>query len=155
MTLENTLRKKLAEPATGEPEVVIAHQGWTVSLRPQARDTLSSSLDEVRLEHAGAPRDGEPRPWAERISRTVTGLLEPLKLIEVDAPQHIALLRSAAPAANDSGLRYYEVELHGTARATVRRYRAYQEPGHKRERVPFTLTHEALAKLIGDMTAEK
>jgi hypothetical protein len=155
MTLENMLQKKFAEPPTGQPEVVIAHQGWTVSLRPEARDTLGCALDELRLERAGAPADGEPRPWAERISRTVTGLLEPLKLIEVDAPRKIALLRSAAPTPGDPGLRYYEVELHGSARATVRRYRGYQEIGHRREQIPFTLTHEALAKLIGDITAEK
>src|SRR5205085_54179 len=99
--------------------------------------------------------DGDPRPWAERISRTVTGLLEPLRLIEVDAPQRIALLRSTAPTPHAPGGDYYEGDQPRTAEASVRRVRGYQEAGHKREQVPFTVTYEALAKLIGDFTAEK
>jgi hypothetical protein len=155
MTLENTLRTKLTDPVPGQPEVVVAHHGWAVALRPQAHDTLGCALDELRLERQGAAAGGEPRAWAERISRTVTGLLEPLKLIEVDSPRDIALLRSAAPTPGENDLRYYEVELHGTRQASVHRYRGYQEPGRKRERIPFALTYEALAKLVGDMTAEK
>ncbi len=153
MTLENMLRKKLAEPPESGTEVALVHQGWNVALKPAAHDTLSCALNEVNLRRdAGA--DGDPRPWAERVSRTVTGLLEPLRLIEVDAPQRLALLRSAAPTPHDPGLDYYEVELHGTASARLRRFRGFQELGHKREQVPFTVTYEALAKLIGDFTAE-
>ena len=153
MTLENMLRKKLAEPPeSGTAE--LAHHGWNVALVPAAQDTLSCALNEVRLQRdSGA--DGDPRPWAERISRTVTGLLEPLRLLEVDAPRRIALLRSTAPTPHDPGVDYYEVELHGTARASLRRFRGFQAAGHPREQVPFTVTYEALAKLIGDITAEK
>jgi hypothetical protein len=154
MTLENMLRKKLAEPPESGPEVVLAHQGWNVALTPAAHDTLSCALDDVRLQRDTGAND-DPRPWAEHISRTVTGLLEALRLIEVDAPQHIALLRSAAPTPHDPGVDYYEVELHGTATARLRRFRGFQELGHKREQVPFTVTYEALAKLIGDFTSEK
>jgi hypothetical protein len=154
MTLENTLRKKLAEPPESGTEAVLAHQGWNVALVPVAHDTLSCSLSDVRLQR-DASADGDPRPWAERISRTVTGLLEPLRLIEVDAPRRIALLRSTAPTPHDPGLDYYEVELHGIARASLRRFRGFQEAGQRREQIPFTVTYEALAKLIGDFTAEK
>jgi hypothetical protein len=154
MTLENMLRKKLAEPPESGAAAVISHQGWNVALTPAAHDTLSCALHEVRLQRdTGAA--GDPGPWAERVSRTVTGLLEPLRLIEVDAPQRIALLRSAAPTPHDPGVDYYEVELHGTARARVRRFRGFHELGHQREQVPFTVTYEALAKLIGDLMAEK
>ncbi len=154
MTLENMLRKKLADPPAGQTEVVVAHQGWNVALHPAAQDSLSCSLNDATFRRAGAPVDGDPRPWAERLSRTVTGLLEPLKLIEVDAPRKVALLRSAVPTPSDPGVNYYEVELHGTAQASVRRFRGYQEPGRKREQIPFPVTYEALAKLVGDVTAD-
>jgi hypothetical protein len=154
MTLENMLRKKLADAPAGQTEVVVSHQGWNIALHPAAQDSLSCSLNDVTLQREGTPPSADPRPWAERISATVTGLLEPLKLHEVDAPRQIALLRSATPTPSDPGMQYYEVELHGTARASIRRFRGFAEPGHKREQIPFALTHEALARVIGGMTAE-
>ena len=150
MTLANTLRKKLADH-TNE----IDHQGWHVTLRPEAQDGLSCSLWDVDLARAGAAAGGDPRAWAERISRKVTGLLEPLKLVEVDAGKQVALLRSADPTPQDPGLEYHEVELHGTAKATVRRFRGYHEAGRKREQIPFAVTYEALGLLINGITAEK
>jgi hypothetical protein len=47
------------------------------------------------------------------------------------------------------------VLLYGTAAATVRRYQASHEAGARREQVAFALTHEALAKLAGDLTSAK
>jgi hypothetical protein len=154
MTLENMLRKKLADAATAsQPSASLPHQGWTATLRPEANDALSCSLGELALDRDAPPADGDPRAWGERISRKVTGLLEPLKLLEADAARQVAVLRSSAPTPKDPGLHYYEVELHGTARATVRRFRGFHETGKKREPIPFTVTYEALAKLIDDVTA--
>jgi hypothetical protein len=81
----------------------------------------------------------------------VTGLLEPLKLLEVDETQQEALLRSNTPTKKGEQLAYYEVHLFGTHRATVRRFQArHGESG--REQVAYALTHEVLAKLAGDIT---
>jgi hypothetical protein len=156
MTLENTLRKKLTEPPpeNGGP-VVISHQGWNVSLRPESSDAIGTSLRELSVEREGAAPAGDVRAWGERISRKVTGLLEPLAVHEVDTPRQVAILRSATPTPQDPGLHYTEVELHGTAKATVRRFRGFQDVGHPREPIPFTLTHEGLGKMIGDLTADK
>jgi hypothetical protein len=82
----------------------------------------------------------------------VTGLLEPLRLIESDAESDTALLRSAAPQRRGDDLFYYEVELK-SASAGVRRYQS-SATGAARQQVAFPLTHEALAKLTGDLTAE-
>jgi hypothetical protein len=156
MTLENLLRKKLGEPPPADGQATtLSHHGWAVTLRPEAHDALSCALDELALQRETPQEGGDVRAWAERVSRKVTGLLEPLKLLEVDASRRIALLRSAEPTPKDPGLHYHEIELHGTNRATVRRYRGFQEAGRKREQVPFTVSYEALAKLIGDMTADK
>jgi len=155
MTLENTLRTKLAEPRPPDnPTVAVPHGGWTVTVKPQQQDSLGCALDELSAERA-APLPGDQKGWAERISRKATGLLEPLKLHEVDAARQTTILRSASPTPKETGVHYYEVELNGMTKASVRRYEGHAEPGHKREPVPFTLTYEGVAKLIGDITDEK
>jgi hypothetical protein len=155
MTLENMLRKKLADAPAGTAEVVINEPGWTVALRPEAHDTLGCALHQVSVQRDPQSSHGDPRAWGERLSRTATGLLEPLKLLEVDAGQNVAILRSAAPRPLDNALEYYEVHLQGSHRADVRRFRGFHEAGQKRMPVPFTVTYEALAKLIGDITADR
>jgi hypothetical protein len=155
MTLENMLRKKLAEPGAAPPEAVLSHRGWTVTIQPEAQDSLSCAVKELTLQRAEPVAGGDVRAWAERIAGRVTGLLEPLKIHEVDAGRHVALLRSAAPTQRDPGLHYYEVELHGTDRAAVRRYRGFREAGHKREQTSFVLPYETLAKLIDDCIADR
>jgi hypothetical protein len=84
----------------------------------------------------------------------VTGLLEPLKLIEVDATRSEAVLRSETPAQKGDDVQYYEVLLRGTHAATLNRYQAPRTGPGKRRAVPFALTHEAIAKVVGDLTAE-
>jgi hypothetical protein len=81
-------------------------------------------------------------------------LLETLKVVEVDRNRHEAVLRSEGPVQRANDLFYYEVHLQGTGAATVRRYRAFREGHGRREQIGFALTHEALAKLTADLTAE-
>ena len=59
---------------------------------------------------------------AEQVCQRVTGLLEPLRLVEVDAPRQSALLRSEQPGQRGDERFYYEVLLDGDGGATVRRY---------------------------------
>src|SRR5262249_18814467 len=95
----------------------------------------------------------EPVPVAEqarRIANQVTGLLEPLRLLEIDAGRDLAQLRSQAPAQRGGDLQYYEVLRHGHRDTQVARYQA-SHASSKREQVPFTLTHEALGKLVRDL----
>jgi hypothetical protein len=82
----------------------------------------------------------------------VTGLLEPLRLVEVDAPRGVALLRSNAPAAREGTLSYYEVLRQADGTTRVNRYEAWHGTS-KRQAIPFTLTNEALAKLVGDLAS--
>jgi len=76
--------------------------------------------------------------------------MEPLAVHETDATRGEAILRSTSPSAKADALAYYEVSLHTTGRAVVRRFHGSKaKPG--REQVPFALTHEVLAKLAGDV----
>jgi hypothetical protein len=156
MTLENTLRKSLAEaPPDAGGRIAFSHEGWTVAVRPDSSDALSCSLWDLSVQRDGASAGGDVRAWAEQTAQKVTGLLEPLKVHEVDDARQVALLRSSAPTPRDPGLHYTEVELQGTRQATVRRFRGFHDTSRSREQIPFAMTHEAIAKMIGDITADK
>ena len=83
--------------------------------------------------------------------RRATGLLEPLRLLEVDEQNKIALLRSDKPGQRGDAVLYYEVRLTGDGAATVQRFQASHQPETKRQQIEFTLTHEAVAKLAADV----
>jgi hypothetical protein len=76
--------------------------------------------------------------------------MESLKVHEVDNTRGEAILRSTVPARKGDTLAYYEVRLSNLTDAVIRRYIASRsEPG--REQVSFAVTHEAIAKLAGDI----
>jgi hypothetical protein len=115
-------------------------------------DALSCQLWEAGVARpAAAPLDDAALTgWAKNVADRVTGLLEPLHLLEMDASRGQALLRSDQPTARKEDLFYYEVILHRNGTAAVRRYRGARQP-QKREQVGFALTREALAKLVADL----
>lgn len=155
MTLDAVLLEKLAEwkPEAGRQTLALPGEGggWGVSLTADRTDPLGCLVWELAVNTSGP--DGDLRAWADRIAGRVTGLLETLKVVEVDAGRNEAILRSDEPRARGDDRHYYEVLLQGTHAATVRRYRG-QRTGGKREQVAFALTHEAIAKLVADLTAE-
>ncbi len=156
MNLENTVLQKLAEtkPVGERHELTISDGAWTAHLTYDRRDELSGRLWEVAL-HRNSTADGDVQAWADRVAKRVAGLMESLKVVEVDAVKQQALLRSATPTAKGDDLFYYEILLRGTANATMRRFQCSQQVGKKREQIAFALTHETLAKLVADVTAEK
>jgi hypothetical protein len=153
MTLERTLLEKLAD--------------WRFHSSRQTLDAGDSDTkfhatadcaDEIgcRLWETTLTRPAPAEALADRARRLVsrtTGLLEPLRLLEIDSEHKVALLRSDWPAERDDHLAYYEIELGGDGSARVRRFQASRHGGEKRQQINFTLTHEALAKLAGDLAA--
>jgi hypothetical protein len=155
MTLESLLPRKLADwrPDSASDRLTVDDPagGWRATVHADVVETVGSRLREVGVARLAPLAD--PAPLLDRargLADRVTGLLEPLRLVEVDAHQDVAQLRSDAPAVKGETLAYYEVTLHGHGAAQVKRYEAGH--GGKREAVPFTLTHEALGKLVGDLT---
>jgi hypothetical protein len=161
MTLENTLLQKLSEwrPAAGRQQLTVpdAATGWAVLLTADRNDVLGCLVWDltVRRNSAPAARAEDVRAWAERLARRVTGLTEPLKVLEVDETRLEAILRSESPSQRGEQRLYHEVFLKGTSEATLRRYQAPREGAARREQTAFPLTHEVLVKLAGDLTAEK
>ncbi|MBX9622735.1 MAG: hypothetical protein K2X82_02880 [Gemmataceae bacterium] len=157
MTLAEKLLPRLSEwrPAgAGRHTWAETAGGWAVHLAADKAESLSCLVWELTLARAGDAPDGlTVKDWAAGVADRVTGLLEPLKLYEVDTTRDEAVLRSEAPSARGGRLGYYEVHLFGTTRAVVRRFAADKAvPG--REQVAFALTHEVLAKLCGDLAGE-
>lgn len=127
--------------------------GWAVHLTAEQSDALGCRLWDFAAVRTGEAPDGLTlRSWAEGIAARAVGLLEPLKVHEIDETRQEALLRSTAPSrAGDAAVAYYEMRLFGLGRAELRRFRAGTAPGQPREQIPYTLTHEVLAKLASDI----
>jgi hypothetical protein len=161
MTLEEILRRNLADwrPPEGRHDLTVPGEGrgWTVTVTADRCDELGCLVWEMNVNRfAGSPAGGlELAAWAQSIVTRVTGLLEPLKVVEIDPVRNEGLLRSSTAARRGDKLLYYEVLLIGTMAAQVRRYQAEQNGQGRREQVAFALTHEALAKLAGDLTADR
>jgi hypothetical protein len=162
MTASEVLLQNLSEwkPGEGRQTLVAPDlgNGWAALLTADRADQLGCLVWELTLRRADPPAEGDAESlaaWAGRAAERVTGLLEPLKVVEVDAPRLQAMLRSEAPAQRGDNRFYYEVLLKGAAEANVRRYHGSRQPSQRREQVAFALTYEAIAKLAGDLTAEK
>ena len=109
----------------------------------------------LRSTVASAAADGNAlAAWAHRTAERVTGLLESLKVVEVDPIRNEALLRSDLPSWQGDDVAYYEVILNGAGRASVQRFRGSRQPGPRRDQILFSLTREALAKLAGDLVRD-
>jgi hypothetical protein len=148
MTLENTLRQQLSKPHTGGFQVSTGD--WKINLVAEKSDSLSCALKELTLEKA-SPIGEDLDAWATRVAANATGLMEPLRLIEVDRPLGKALLRSDAPTVKDGKALYYELVLERTARTRATLHRYAGQNGEKREAVAFVLTHDAVVKLVNDI----
>lgn len=158
MTLADILQAKLASwKPSGEGRhswsETFPDAGWEAHLAADHNDVVGSLVWEFSLTRiADAPAGLTLKQWAAGIADRATGLLEDLKLVEVDDARQEAVLRSDDPTVKGDVASYYEIKLHGLAKAAVRRYRADRAAGTRREQVAFPLTHEVLAKLAGDIT---
>jgi hypothetical protein len=161
MTLAETLLQKLVDwrpDGEGRHSVSLplAGHGWTIGIQADRQDSLGCRMTELEA-NRDAPVANDAAALdvhARRVAARTTGLLEPLRLIEVDHPRQIALLRSEAPARKGDAVRYYEVKFLGLNRVTVERYEASQGAPARREAIPFVLTHEVLAKLVDDLVRD-
>lgn len=162
MTLENRLLQELGDwrPAgDGRHTLAVTDEaaGWNVAVTADRQDQVGCIVWELALRRASEPPTQDAsaalRGWAERVAGRVKGLLEPLAVVEVDPPSGVALLRSNEPTHRADALAYYEVLLKGVREAVVRRFKG--GVGQRREQVPFALTHEVLARLAADLTADE
>jgi hypothetical protein len=157
MTLDEVLLQKLAKwrpDSAGQTlDVQDAEAAWTVTLNAEHVDMVGCRLREMSLRPTRETPAVDLKDRAERITSRVTGLLETLRLLEVDGTRNVALLRSDKPGQRGDERFYYEVLLEGSGALVLRRYQAPRGGESRRQQVPFTLTHEALANLVRDLIA--
>lgn len=151
MTRNETLQRKLADwqPHSSRQTLAVGADAWNAQVVADRVESLGVELWEVRLTRTTAVT----APLAEQVTTLagrITGLMEPVRVVEIDATR--AQLRSTAPAAQGEALFYYEILRDADGTTHVARYQASLASG-KRQQIPFTLTREALAKLLADLTA--
>jgi hypothetical protein len=156
MTLENMVIKNLSEwrPAARDTLLVTAASSpWTVAVTADHCELLSARLWELAVRRSSAGT-GSLATWANSIAERMAGLLEPLRVVEVDELTQKAMLRSQTPAGRNGKATYYEVLIEGTQSATLRRYQANDDAAPRREQIAFVLTHEVIAGVIAALTAQ-
>ncbi len=156
MTLNELLLQKLAKwrPDSNQDTLTVADpaSGWTAGVSAERVEHLGSRLRELTLSRTVPLAGTDLENRAAQVAGQVTGLLEPLRLVEIDRDRRTALLRSQEPSHQGDDLFYYELLLQADGGCNLRRYQAWQHPGQRRQAVGFNLTHEALGKLIHDLT---
>jgi hypothetical protein len=155
MSLDAQLLEKLANwrSTSGRATLEASGDGYNAAVAVECVDVIGCRLWELALRPSSGTATIELKSRAEQLCQQVTGLMEPLRLVEVDSLGNVALLRSEQPGQLGDDRFYYELLLHGDGSSVIRRYRTPQADQPRRQQVAFTLTHEALAKLVRDMTA--
>jgi hypothetical protein len=145
MKLNETIFRQLDEwqPPEGRSTLDVKEGNVSVGITADRNDELGTLAWEVALKRPAAA--GTVRAWADRCAEQVTGLPEPLKVLEVDADREEAVLRSSKTTRRGDDRYYYEVVLTGTTEARLRRYQA---KATRRTQVTFPITHEALGRVV-------
>src|SRR6516162_347098 len=103
MNLEEAVLEKLAEwkPPSGRQTLNLPDRGsgWAVAVTADRHDELGSLVWELTLRRVRTPAAGAGTlaDWAHGAAERVTGLLEPLRVVEIDPQRNEALLRSEEP----------------------------------------------------------
>jgi hypothetical protein len=157
MTLDELLLEKLAEwrSDSGRQTLTVSEPttNTTVAVTADRADVVGMQLWEVTLHRPATLDVAGLKRWAEYTAARVTGLLEPLRVLEIDAERLTALLRSEAPTQRGENRFYYELQLHGNGRAHISRFQVTAKPEGRRQQIAYALTHETLAKLVSDVNA--
>src|SRR5947208_14824358 len=100
MNRNEALLGKLAEwrPPEGRQSLHVTDEatGWTTTLAVDRADQLGCLVWELTLRKNSAAALSLDS-WARRVAERATGLLETLKVVEIDANRGEALLRSESP----------------------------------------------------------
>lgn len=92
------------------------------------------------------------RAWGERLAARVTYLLEPLKVIEIDAGGGEVQIRSQTPSTRAQQRGFYEVRLYKQGSLRMERF-VYNDATRERQRTACQLTREVVERLADDIAA--
>jgi hypothetical protein len=88
--------------------------------------------------------------WGTRLAGRITYLMEPLKVLEIDAGGGEVQIRSQSPTARDDQRGYYEMRLFRQGILRMQRF-IFDETTRQRSQSPCQLTREVLERLADDI----
>ncbi len=137
------------------PAKVAVEEGpHRLTLNLTALDAVGVAFES--LEFATTTRPEWPsealREWGTRLAGRVTYLMEPLKVLEIDAAGGEVDLRSQSPTGRNDHRSYYQVRLVKQG-ALVMERRAFDEGSRRPKTVACHLTREVLERLADDIVA--
>jgi hypothetical protein len=92
------------------------------------------------------------RSWGERLAARVTYLMEPFKVLEVDADGGEVKIRSQSPTTRGERRSYYEIRLSKPGTLRMERI-TFDEASRQRRLSSCQLTREVLERLADDIVA--
>ena len=137
--------------AEGRSTLNVDEGGSSIAVTADRNDEMGTMAWEVSVKRPANSVDSV-KGWANRCAERVTGLPEPLKVLEIDDKRDEAVLRSSKATRRGDSRYYYEVVLKGTTEAHLRRYQA---TGTRRSQVAFPITHEALGRVVEGIAARE
>jgi len=119
-----------------------------------ALDSVGVSFDALEFATTQRPEwsADDLTAWGERIAKRVTYLMEPLKVVEIDAAEGEVQIRSDAPTPRAELRGYYEILLGRAGTCRLHRF-VFDETTRRRRRASCNLTREVLERLIDDIAA--
>jgi len=156
-----SLSKKIAAALDENTRAYVLPCTVTVEDSPRRLTLNLTALDTVGLafstmEFADTSRtEWSPealKDWGDRLSKRVTYLMEPLKVLEVNAQGGEVQMRSQSPTPGEDKRAYYEMRLFGQGNLRMERF-VFDEMTRQRRQVPCQLTRETLERLADDIAA--
>ena len=139
----------IASNFAGPRTLSIEENGLRVQCELAAVDSLACAFDRLSLDTARLAQATvqELESLADKLSRRLTYLLEPIGTIEIDAEHCIVQMRSKPPQVGE-GSTYYELLVRRGGELSLCRYQ--KQPGDVRQTIPAHVTREVLLRLIDD-----
>jgi hypothetical protein len=92
------------------------------------------------------------KSWGDRLASRVTYLMEPIKVLEIDAGGGEVQLRSQSPTPRAEQRGYYEMRLFRNGSLRMERF-IFDDATRQRRATPCQLTIEVLERLADDIAA--
>jgi len=156
-----SLSKKIAAAIDENTKAYVLPCTVTVEDSPNRLTLHLTALDTVGLAFTALEFATTSRPewssealkgWGDRLSSRVTYLMEPLKVLEIDAGGGEVQIRSQSPTPRPEKRGYYEVRLFRQGSLRMERF-VLDEATRQRRPTPCQLTREVLERLADDIAA--
>lgn len=142
---------RISSSGAGAHSFSIETAGGKLDCDVSKADAIGCSVDRLRWrtdQLNGATVDRLSQT-GDRLAERARYLLEPIAPVECDAEAGVLRMRSAPPSCDESGTRYYEVDVQRDEGVIFSRFAA--RPGQPRESSPAHFTRETLGRLADDI----